>query len=210
MHVGDFSDILKIVKKRIHCNRNTKMAKTLIILFLSVTYSAMCQSKSIFLSVSNQDSVTIYLKNYSLKDIPKEIATLQRAKVLVIAPDTIPTGWTIYPPHRAFDEQIDKPPFLKLPDEITTLTNLRDLTLTQLCIQKLPVEFERLEKLEKLDLSINKLTIKNEINILVKLRELKELVLFGNRVTKDDILKLKKANPSLHIDLEELFMHKIE
>ena len=128
--------------------------------------------------------------------------------VLVVSPDPLETGWTIYPPLSAFEEYIDRPPFRYLPNEITGLTKLRDLTLRQLAIKTLPIEFDRLENLEKLDLSINKLTIKDEIDKLRNLKKLKQLTLFGNRVRKEDIVILKAANPALSIDLEEYFKDK--
>lgn len=179
-----------------------------LIIFLLITGRAISQNNNVFSNLSDKDSVVICLREYGLKEVPKDIGQLTKAISLVVSPDPLKTGWTIYPPHGAFDELIDKPPFQFLPNEITSLTNLRELTLTQLAIKTLPTEFDRLENLEKLDLSINKLTIKDEIDKLKKLKNLKYLTLFGNRVTKEDLALLKAANPTLNIDLEEHFKQK--
>jgi len=168
----------------------------------------MSQEQNIFSNLYDKDSVVICLREYGLKELPKDIGQLTKAISLVVSPDPLKAGWTVYPPHSAFDELIDNPPFRFLPNEITSLTNLRELTLTQLAIKTLPAEFDRLEQLEELDLSINKLTIKDDIDKLKKLKKIKYLALFGNRVTKEDLALLKAANPTLYIDLEEHFMQK--
>lgn len=132
----------------------------------------MSQDQNVFADISNEDSVVIALRQYGLKEIPKEIGLLTKATTLVISPVPLKTGWTVYPPLSAFEENIDKPPFRYLPNEITSLTKLKELTLSQLAIKALPSGFDMLENLEVLDLSINKLTIKNEIDILKNLRSL--------------------------------------
>jgi Leucine-rich repeat (LRR) protein len=179
-----------------------------LIIFLLTIGRAMSQDQNVFSNLSDKDSVVICLREYGLKEVPKDIGQLTKAISLVISPDPLSTGWTVYPPLSAFDEYIDKPPLRYLPNEITSLTNLRELTLKQLAIKTLPTEFDRLENLEELDLSINKLTIKDEIDKLKSLKKLKHLTLFGNRVTKEDIALLKAANPTLSIDLEEYFKEK--
>lgn len=180
----------------------------LIAISISYTLTAMTQTQNLFSDFAHRDNVSIALRKYGLKEVPKDVGDLKNVIVLIIAPDSVQDSWTVYPPLSAFDEHIDKPPFRYLPDEITTLTKLRDLTLTKLAIKTLPANFERLADLEKLDLSINKLTIKNEIDKIVKLKSLKHLILFGNRVTKEDVIQLKTANPSLFIDVEELLIKK--
>jgi Leucine-rich repeat (LRR) protein len=168
----------------------------------------MSQDQNVFANLSDIDSVVICLNQYGLKEVPRDIGQLTKAITLIISPDALKTGWTVYPPLNAFEEYIDKAPFRYLPNEITSLTKLRNLTLKQLAIKTLPTEFDRLENLEELDLSINKLTIKDEIDKLKNLKKLKHLAVFGNRVTKDDIASLKVANPTLSIDLEEYFKEK--
>jgi Leucine-rich repeat (LRR) protein len=179
-----------------------------LIIFLITIGHAMSQDKNVFANLSDKDSVVICLRQYGLKEIPKDIGQLTNVITLTISPDPIKAGWTVYPPLSAFEEYIDKPPFRFLPNEIISLKKLRKLTLTQLAIKTLPTEFDRLENLEELDLSINKLTIKDEIDKLKNLKKLKHLTLFGNRVTKEDITLLKAANPTLSIDLEEYFKEK--
>jgi len=178
------------------------------IIFLLTIGCAMSHDQNVFADLSDKDSVVICLREHGLKDVPKDIAQLTKATVLVISPDPLKSGWTVYPPLTALEEYIDKPPFRYLPNEITSLTKLRNLALKQLAIKTLPTEFDQLENLEELDLSINKLTIKDEIYKLNNLKKLKHLALFGNRVTKEDIDRLKTANPTLSIDLEEYFKEK--
>lgn len=177
---------------------------TLIFVLLAIA-QAMSQAQDIFRNFSDKDSVVIALKQYGLKELPEDIGRLTQAITLVVSPDSIKNQWTIYPPLEAFDEYIDNPPFRYLPDAITTLSKLKYLSLRQLAIKKLPKDFDRLVNLEELDLSINKLTIRNEINKLKNLKKLRRLILFGNRVTKQDIMLLKEANPALFIDLEDYF-----
>jgi Leucine-rich repeat (LRR) protein len=182
----------------------------LTIIFLINTIAAMSQNNNLFSDIAHRDTIAIALRKYGLKEVPRDIGELKNAIVLVIAPDSVQPGWTIYPPPSAFEEYIDKAPFRYLPVEITTLVNVRDLTLTKLAIKTLPADFGKLGNLERLDLSINKLTIKNEIEKLKELKKLKQLGLFGNRVTNEDILQLKTSNPSLVIDVEDLFKEKRE
>lgn len=67
-------------------------------------------------------------------------------------------------------------------------------------LKKLPDDFGNLQDLDSLDLSINKLTIANELVKLKKITNLKFLAVSGNAVTIDDIRELKKSNPSLVVD----------
>lgn len=94
----------------------------------------MSQDQNTFANLSDKDSIVICLRQYGLKEVRKDILQLTKAIVLVISPDTLKTGWTIYPPLSAFEEYMDSPPFRYLPNEITSLTKLRDLTLKQLAM----------------------------------------------------------------------------
>ena len=110
------------------------------------------------------------------------------------------SGWTIYPPLSALQQMTERPPFRQLPDEITELTNLKTLGLVGLDLKTLPDNFDKLENLDSLNLIFNKLTISNETEKLKKLKNLKYLALFGNRVDKVDIRELKRENPNLIIE----------
>ena len=165
----------------------------------------MSQNQNVFAKLADEDSVVISLSQYKVKDVPKDVGQLTKAITLAISPEPLKTGWTIYPPLSAFEEYVDRPPFRNLPNEIACLVKLRELKLSHLELKTLPTAFDKLENLETLDLTLNKLTIKDEIDKLKNLKKLKQLALFGNRVTKADVVQLKAAIPALSIDLEEYF-----
>jgi len=166
----------------------------------------MIKAKQIINELKGLKDVVIPLKQHGLKQIPKEIGELSEAVSLVVSPDPISSGWTVYPPHSAFDAWIDAPPFRYVPKEITRLVNLKRLTLTTLGIKVLPKRLNRLKQLEFLDLTLNKLTISREVDKLCSLKHLKRLNLFGNRVAVEDIELLKRTLPELVIDIEKLIV----
>jgi len=92
------------------------------------------------------------------------------------------------------------PPFRQLPNEITELTNLQNLNLAALDLKTLPDNFGKLQKLDSLNLVANKLTISAESAKLKKLKNLKYLGLFGNKIDTADIRELKRENPNLVIE----------
>jgi hypothetical protein len=139
--------------------------------------------------------VVIYLNNYGLDKVPREIGRLKKARSLYITQDSA-GGWTIYPPLSAL---IKMPPFRELPDEITDLINLKTLSLVGLDLKRLPDDFDKLENLDSLNLFFNKLTISDELEKLKQLKNLKYLDVSGNMVDTADILELRKANPNLTI-----------
>jgi Leucine-rich repeat (LRR) protein len=133
-----------------------------------------------------------------LDSVPSDIGKLRKVKSLYITKDST-NGWTIYPPLSALKQMADIPPFRQLPNEITELTSLQNLDLTGLDLKTLPDNFDRLQKLDSLNLTVNKLTISNEIEKIKKIKNLKYLGLFGNKVDTTDIRQLKKENPNLNI-----------
>jgi Leucine-rich repeat (LRR) protein len=159
----------------------------------------MDPNSKLFNDLIDKEEVTIVLNSYGLDSIPKEIRQLKKAKSLTISFDTL-EGWTIYPPLSALNERIDSPPFNTLPDEITELKNLERLTIHGLDIARLPDNFGNLENLEHLDLSMNKLTVSNELVKLKGLKNLKYLSLFGNRIDTLIIKNWRNENPDIKID----------
>lgn len=113
--------------------------------------------------------------------------------------DTLINGWTSYPPLSALAGEHLKPPFRKLPSEITELLNLRTLILSNLDLVTLPDNIGKLENLDTLILNMNKLTMVNEVNKLKKLKNLKFLSIIGNRTEQSDLDELKKSLPDLTI-----------
>ncbi|WP_437369310.1 hypothetical protein [Maribacter litoralis] len=168
------------------------------ILILILIFIFSCQPNHLFKELENQEEVFIELSKYGLKDIPKEVGQLKNAKRLEIYVDSL-EGWTIYPPLSAMDQYIDEPPFRTIPLELLKLEGLEQLTLYDLDIKTLPEDLYRLQNLEYLDLSMNKLTVSKEIAKLNKLRKLKCVELFGNRINKLELEKWRKENPNLQI-----------
>lgn len=169
-------------------------------LLLILIFIFSCESNHIFKDLENKERVFIELDKYGLDTIPKEIGELKSAKEIEIYSDSI-GGWTIYPPLSAMDQLIDEPPFRAIPSELLDLDGLEKLTLHGLDIQTLPGDLNRLENLEYLDLSMNKLTVSKEISKLKKLKKLKYLELFGNRINMLEIEKWRKENPNIAINM---------
>lgn len=165
----------------------------------SISCSTADRKKALFDDLTDKEKVVIYLSKYHLDSVPSEIGKLRKVKSLHIAKDS--TGnWTIYPPFSALQEMTKVPPFRQLPNEITELTNLQNLNLTGLDLKTLPDNFDKLQKLDSLNLVLNKLTISVEMEKLKKLKNLKYLGLFGNKIDTADIRELKMGNPNLVID----------
>ena len=150
----------------------------------------------VFHRLADQETVTIYLNKYSLDSVPPAIGDLAKVRRLFIAKDST-SGWTVYPPLSALKLWTQRPPFHHLPSEICKLKNLHRLDLIHLDLVDLPDDFDTLQNLDSLDLTLNKLTIANEVDVLNSLRRLKYLALFGNQVDSADVAALKRANPGL-------------
>jgi Leucine-rich repeat (LRR) protein len=166
---------------------------------LIVSCSTRDNEQYLFDRLTKKETVVIYLGQYNMDSVPKEIGRLKNAKKLLITMDST-NGWAIYPPLSALQQRTETPPFRLLPDEITQLSNLKTLQLVGLNLKTLPDNFGKLENLDSLNLSLNKLTISNEIGKLKKLKKLKYLGLFGNKVDTVSIKELKKENPNLIIE----------
>lgn len=168
-------------------------------MFLLTSCSTTENKKGLFDDLAGNETVVIYLAKYHLDSIPSDIGKLKKVKSLYITKDST-NGWTVYPPLSALQKRNEIPPFRQLPDEITDLSELRNLALIDLDLKRLPDDFAKLQKLDSLSLILNKLTISNEIEKLKKLKNLKYLRLWGNNVDTSTINELKMANPNLTID----------
>ena len=166
---------------------------------------AGCTSKDpsgkFFHDLVDKKEVTIVLHDYGLDSIPAEIGLLKDVESLTISLDSL-KGWKIYPPGSSsfFDMRIDTPPFKTMPNEVASLRKLKRLIIYDLNISKLPDNLGDLGDLEYLDLSMNKLTISKEMVKLRKLKNLKYLGLFGNRIDTVMIQNWKAEHPMLQID----------
>ncbi|MEI9946427.1 MAG: hypothetical protein WDN26_19680 [Chitinophagaceae bacterium] len=170
-----------------------------ILLFILVFFIIGCRDKktpSLFGELTELTDVKIHLVDYGLENIPAEIGDLKNAKRICISKDST-TGWTLYPPLGRMYEERSKPPYKQLPDQITTLTGLKSLTLVGLDLNTLPDSFGRLKELDTLILYMNKLTIANELDKLKGLKKLKYLGLMGNIVTANDLEELERSIPGI-------------
>ena len=163
-----------------------------------ISCSTTDKEKDLFDNLVDKEFAVIYLSQYHLDSVPSEIVKLKKAKSLYISKDST-GGWAIYPPSNELHQMTEVPPFRKLPKELGELTNLQNLGLVGLNLKELPDNFGQLQNLDSLNLMMNKLTISEEIGKLKKLKNLKYLALFGNKVDSADVSELKKANPNLVI-----------
>jgi Leucine-rich repeat (LRR) protein len=172
--------------------------RLLTILLTTVILSCSTTDKeNLFDNLTDKETVIIYLSKYNLDSVPSEIGRLTNTKRLYITMDTV--GWTIYPPLGGLPQPTDSGQSQKLPSEITKLTNLKTLALVRLRLNQLPDNFDQLKNLDSLDLMMNRLVIKDEIQKINGLKNLKYIQLFGNVVDSVDINELRKNNPGLVI-----------
>lgn len=180
-----------------HYSRTMRFLKLITLTVIVTSCSPTNKQKGLFDNLTNKETVVLFLSKYDLDGVPKDIEQLTNVKRLFISADS--GAWTIYPPLSALPQPTDNTLNERLPNEITKLTNLKYLGLVRLNLTTLPDDFGKLNNLDSLDISFNRLTISNEIEKLKELKELKYLELTGNVVDSTDIIKLKKENPSLKI-----------
>ena len=154
--------------------------------------------ESVFDSLKGQTDVEIFLSEYDLDSVPKDIQVLKSAKRLYIAKDT--SGWIVYPPLSALGEDNSTKQPRYLPGEISELSNLNSLTLVNLDLVTLPKSIDHLSNLDTLVLFMNRLTISSELDKLKRLKKLKYLGLLGNNVTANDLIEIKRSIPGIKIN----------
>jgi Leucine-rich repeat (LRR) protein len=159
--------------------------------------SAKSNDQQLLQAYLNKEKVEISLTHLKLDRIPKEIGVLKDAKELTIFNSD--SGWAIYPPFSAMIDQLDKPPFEYIPEELCDLTQLESLSLMDLNLKELPECFGKLQNLKKLNLSMNKINVANELGKLSKLKSLNRLDVLGNKIDTTAIEKFQKENPQIDI-----------
>lgn len=174
------------------------MNRLLPMLLLLVLACAERKSSNLFKKQLNDEVVKIVLRKYGLEEIPSDIGDLRKVKQLTISMDSL-KGWVIFPPMSALMIHVSRPPFYSLPAEITQLKNLEKLTIIDLNISSLPEDFEQLQNLEYLDLSMNKLTLSDEVEKIVRLKKLKTLSLFGNKIDSASLQFVKQERPDIQL-----------
>ena len=180
-----------------HYSWTMRFLKLVILTTIIAGCSTTDKKKYLFDNLADKQTVLLVLSKYNLDSVPSEIGRLTNAKRLYITSDS--GAWTIYPPLSALPQPTDTSLSKRLPNEITKLTSLKYLGLVRLNLTTLPNDFGKLNNVDSLDLSFNKLTISNEIEKLKELKKLKFLGLTGNVVDSTDIIELKKNNPNLKI-----------
>lgn len=97
-----------------------------------------------------------------------------------------------------------KPKLDSIPAAIGKLKNLRVLFLTDQNLSTLPKEVAQLTQLEELSLAGNQFkTLPDCVYELAKLKKLKELILFDNPLTKEEIKKIKQSFKNVKVLLDE-------
>ncbi|MEM8940107.1 MAG: hypothetical protein AAGC64_12245 [Bacteroidota bacterium] len=146
------------------------------------------------------DSVTIILSELQSNEIPNSIWDSVHIKKLTIRKNRLTSTWKTYPPLSWYETRELAPPFWELPNEIGSLKNLEYLYLVDLDINSLPETIAGLQKIKILNLSLNKLTLHNELEKFKQLKNLKDLKIMGNHYDSLEMKKFKKDFQ--HIDIK--------
>jgi len=157
------------------------------------------KNDQVYNDLKGQKEAVIILDEYELTDIPTSISQLSTLESLTILKSKQSGDWTVLPPLSWFENRKHKPPFTKLPAEIATLQNLKELKLFNLGIKELPSELKNLRHLEELDLSLNKLNIDKELKTLKSIPSLKKLYIYGNHFDVALLKRWKSEQPEIEI-----------
>lgn len=152
----------------------------------------------------SEDSIVITLSELESEKIPKTIWNSENIKKLKIQRVLLEDNWSTFPPLSWFENRELNPPFWIIPKDIGKLENLEYLDLKNLDIHKLPASITKLQKLKELDLSFNKLKLSKELTKLGKLKNLKELRLFGNHYEVDAMEKFKNKFPEIEVEYRKI------
>jgi len=132
----------------------------------------------------------------------KEFKNYRDIEVLTITSSHI-KGFTAYPPISSLEQSV---PFggnavllENLPEGISQLRRLKNLSLYGLGLKSLPKDFGKLKELEVLDLSFNNLNIIKELDKLDQLAKLRRLSIVGNIGDLATINQWQESKPDLAI-----------
>lgn len=138
------------------------------------------------------------LHNRELTAIPDSIFQLKELEYLHLGNDVV-----LYPPLSAlknWEPKIHANRIENLPEEISTLHNLKVLNLSGTGLRSLPSGFEKLQQLDSLDLSFNPdLELRNIKNQLATLRSLHYLEIEGIKQDSGSLAELRKKLTGVRI-----------
>lgn len=163
-------------------------------------FSGSCIAEENFHSSSYEvtdGSFQLILSEIGKKKIPKSIGSIADLEKLTI--QMTEKKWFIHPPFPDWNRMIDEVPSNAMPKSITKLNRLRRLDVANLGLTKLPKNFDRLQNLDSLNLSMNFLKIDDELPTLKKLSNLRYLNIVGNRLDTLKIEQWQSENPMLQI-----------
>ena len=187
-----FDHLTKTIRAQLSVLKRTYQFSLLAIFLMS------CNSSTLFSDLQKDESVTISLSEYGLTKVPREITQLENVQILTIRMNE--NEWVIYSPRSAWNQMVDSPPFETLPDEIATMSQLKELNLAGLNLKSLPNNFNQLKNLASLNLAMNKLDISSEIPKLQQLKKLTQLTIYGNKLDTTEIENWLNSSSGLHID----------
>ena len=187
-----FDHLTKTIRAQLSVLKRTYQFSLLAIFLMS------CNSSTLFSDLQKDESVTISLSEYGLTKVPREITQLENVQILTIRMNE--NEWVIYPPRSAWNKMVDSPPFETLPDEIATMSQLKELNLAGLNLKSLPNNFNQLKNLASLNLAMNKLDISSEIPKLQQLKKLTQLTIYGNKLDTTEIENWFNSSSGLHIN----------
>lgn len=154
----------------------------------------------------NSSTTRLDLSNQKLTAIPDSVFSLEQLTYLELG-----NSFTIYPPLSAFEKQDGSGDSMNkittVPKTIKRLKNLRVLGFCFNDLQSLPKEIISLQRLDTLDVSLNRhLNIAGELDVLKKMQQLKYLNVMATTIDQTSIDELRKALPKTKIiaKLEDL------
>lgn len=173
--------------------------KSLIIAALLIFTACQPDTEPLYFShLQEEEKVLLALSDYGLEEVPPQIRELKNVQDLMIS-KTGPGGWMVYPPLSGMVIKDFEPPYRELPYEILSLGQLKHLRLSGLDLHTLPEDLHKLEQLETLDLSFNKLNINAELAKLKALPHLKTLNVLVNNYDSLALKQWMKERPGLEI-----------
>jgi Leucine-rich repeat (LRR) protein len=138
------------------------------------------------------------LHNRELRAIPDSIFQMKHLEYLHLGNDVV-----LYPPLSALknsEPETHANRIENLPEEISTLHNLKVLNLSGIGLRSLPPGFEKLQQLDSLDLSFNPdLELSNIKNQLATLRSLHYLEIEGIKQDSGSLAELRKKLTGVRI-----------